>query len=61
MRGALCSFVGLLLSTTLHFGIAVTWTAPLAVLGLVAFVGLRLRVDILCVVLLATLASAFLR
>lgn len=51
VRGALLSFVGLLFSTAVHFGTAATWTVPSIVLAALAFAALRLKVDIVWVVL----------
>lgn len=51
LRGVLASFIGLLLAVTAQFAIAVQWTSAAAVLALAAFVALRLRVEILWVVL----------
>lgn len=57
LRGALLSFVGLLLATTFHFGAAVHWgTWPLG-LAAAAFAALRWKVDVLWVVLLGTVVS----
>ncbi|MCX6543343.1 MAG: chromate efflux transporter [Acidobacteria bacterium] len=50
-RGALLSFVGLLAAVTVRFGLATSWTIRTAILALVAFVALRLRIDVLWVVL----------
>lgn len=51
LRGILASFVGLLLAVTVHFAIAVSWTACSVLLALGAFVALWLKVDVLWVVL----------
>ncbi|MBI5114842.1 chromate efflux transporter [Candidatus Poribacteria bacterium] len=57
LRGILVSFVGLLLAVTLHFARAVSWTFPAVVLSGMAFTALRLKVDILWVVLFGALVS----
>ena len=59
--GILSSFVGLLISTTLHMGMAIPWTLPSAILAAAAFAALSLRVDILWVVLVGGSMSLFLR
>ncbi len=61
VTGILSSFVGLLISTTLHMGVAIPWTLASAVLAVAAFAALLLRVDILWVVLGGGLVSFFLR
>ncbi len=57
--GILCSFVGLLLSVTIRFGLNVQWTWAHAALALAAFAALYHKVDILWVVLAGTAVSAF--
>ena len=56
-RGALVSFVGLLASVTVRFAFATSWTIETAILALVAFGALRLRIDVLWVVLGGVLLS----
>jgi len=51
VHGILASFVGLLVAVTLRFALATAWSVPLGVLTLAAFTALRLKVDILWVVL----------
>lgn len=51
LRGVLASFVGLLVAAAINFGLAASWSIPAAVLALAAFAALRLKVDILWVVL----------
>jgi chromate transporter len=51
IRGVLASFVGLLLAVAIQFARDVSWTIPGAVLTVVALTALRLKVDILWVVL----------
>ena len=58
VRGAIVCFVGLLLAVTFRFGLAAPWTILSAAIALVAFIGLRLHVDILWVVLLGASVSA---
>ncbi len=58
LRGILCSFVGLLVSTAVRFGWAVPWDTPRALLATGAFAALFYRVDIMWVVLAATALSA---
>ncbi len=60
LRGALASFVGLLLAVTVRFSLAIHWTLPGALLAVAAFTALRLKVDILWVVLAGAVLSAFL-
>lgn len=50
LAGILSSFVGLLLSVTLSFGLAVEWTWIKALLGAAALTALLLKVDLLWVV-----------
>jgi chromate transporter len=56
-RGALVSFVGLLASVTVRFAFATSWTIETAILALAAFGALRLRIDVLWVVLGGVLVS----
>ncbi len=57
IEGILCSFVGLLLSVTVRFAMNVSWDLKRILLALGAFVALRLRVNILWVVLIGTIIS----
>jgi chromate transporter len=57
LHGVLASFVGLLIAVAVNFVSAVTWSIPAAVLALAALVALRLRVDILWVVLVGAAIS----
>ena len=57
VRGALLAFVGLLVWATLHFGQAVAWNVPTALLAAAALVALRRKVDVLWVVLVAGVFS----
>ena len=57
IRGVLASFVGLLVSVALRFGLAVPWGLSTALLALLAFLALRLRIDILWVILAGTAVS----
>ena len=56
-RGALLSFVGLLLSVTVRFGLAVSWSVPAIVLASAAFAALLVKVDVVWVVLAVALLS----
>ena len=58
VTGILASFVGLLLSTAIRFGLAAHWSPVSIVLGCGAFVALMLKVDILWVVVIGALLSA---
>jgi chromate transporter len=58
LRGVLVSFVGLLLAVTVNFARDVSWSTPAIVLAGAAFAALRLKVDILWVVLVGALISA---
>jgi chromate transporter len=55
--GSLCSFVGLLLTVTARFASGMHWNAACIFLAVGAFVSLRLKVDILWVVLAGTVIS----
>lgn len=57
--GILCSFVGLLLSVTIRFGLNVPWDWAHAALAIAALAALYYKVDILWVVLAGTAVSAF--
>ncbi len=61
IRGVLASFVGLLLSTAITFGLAAPWSPFLVVLGGAAFAALMLKVDLLWVVLAGGVASVMCR
>lgn len=58
MGGILASFVGLLLSVTIQFGLGVPWDASRTVLAVAALVALLLGLDVLWVVLVGIAASA---
>jgi len=60
MRGILASFVGLLLSATVKFAIAVPWSSASVVIGCAALVALVLDVGVPWVVLPGAVLSAFL-
>lgn len=51
LRGALVSFVGLLLAVTIRFSLVLHWGVSQVLVAAIAFLALRLRVDILWVVL----------
>jgi len=59
LRGILASFVGLLGAVTINFSIAVAWSVPMALIVAGAFIALRLKVDILWVVLAGAAISVF--
>jgi chromate transporter len=54
LTGILCSFVGLLLTVTIHFASNIPWDLPRLVITLGAFIALLKKVDILWVVLIGT-------
>jgi len=58
LRGALVSFVGLLLAVAIQFTMAVHWGLYQALIAGAALLALRLRVDILWVVLAGAVVSA---
>jgi len=58
LRGALVSFVGLLLAVAIRFGLEAQWSAFSVIIAVTAFVALRLKVDILWVVLAGAVISA---
>ncbi len=60
IEGVLCSFVGLLLSVTVHFFTQITWDVARMLLAGAALTALRLKVDILWVVLTGTAVSIIL-
>jgi len=57
LRGPLVAFVGLVLVATLRLGSALPWSVAAGIVAMVAFIALRLRVDILWVVLAGALLS----
>jgi chromate transporter len=57
MSGILASFVGLLLSVTIQFGLDVPWDVPLTVLASASLVALVLGVEVLWVVLVGIALS----
>jgi chromate transporter len=58
-KGILASFVGLLFFVTVKFALAVPWDIVRALLVCAAFVALLKKVDILYVVLITAIISAF--
>jgi len=58
LRGALVSFVGLLLAVAIRFGLAAQWSILSVIIAVAAFVALRLKADILWVVLAGAIISA---
>jgi chromate transporter len=59
LRGALVSFVGLLVSVAVGFSLAIPWSLPSGILVAAAFAALWLKVDILYVVLVGAGISVF--
>jgi chromate transporter len=59
-RGILFSFVGLLVSVTIKFGMGISWDIPTIILGVGTFVTLILGAEILWVVLAGVVISYFL-
>lgn len=57
--GIFCSFVGLLLTVTIRFGLNVHWDFPRIILAVAAMVALLAKVDIFWVVLAGTAISVF--
>jgi chromate transporter len=55
--GVLCSFVGLLLTTTIRFALGIQWDIAHILLAGGALVALLRKVDILWVVVIGTIAS----
>ena len=58
LRGALVSFVGLLLAVTIQFSVALHWGVGQTIIAAIAFLALRSGVDILWVVLAGAGVSA---
>jgi chromate transporter len=58
LRGALVSFVGLLLAVAVRFGLAAHWSVVSVLIALAAFAALRMKADILWVVLVGAVLSA---
>ncbi|NOY12253.1 MAG: chromate efflux transporter [Deltaproteobacteria bacterium] len=58
LRGALVSFVGLLLAVTIQFSLALHWGVGQILVATIAFLALRLKVNILWVVLTGAGVSA---
>jgi chromate transporter len=59
LRGILASFVGLLMAVTVRFGIATPWSLPAVGLAVAAFAALRVKIDVLWVVLAGAAFSVF--
>jgi len=57
LRGVLVSFVGLLLAVTVRFALSIDWGVYQVLIVLLAFLALRLKVDILWVVLIGAVIS----
>ena len=58
VRAALLSFVGLLLSTTVHFAMVPTWSPLSVILAALAFAALRFKIDVVWIVLIGGVISA---
>ena len=59
VNGIFCSFAGLLASVAYHFASNMTWNLPHFTLAMVALVALLFQVDILWIVLIGAIISAF--
>jgi len=59
VNGIFCSFAGLLASVAYHFASNMTWNVPHFTLAMVALVALLFQVDILWIVLIGAIISAF--
>jgi len=57
MEGILCSFVGLIVSVTVLFGMRIPWDLPRSLLAGAAFIALLLKVELVWVVCAGTLIS----
>jgi chromate transporter len=58
LRGALVSFVGLLLAVAIRFGLDAHWSVLSVIIAVAAFAAFRLKADILWVVLAGAVVSA---
>jgi chromate transporter len=61
INGVLCSFVGLLASTSVKLGMALTWDLPRIAVAIAALAALLLRVNLLWIVLGVTFLSLVFR
>ena len=59
LKGSLITLVGLMAAVAARFGVAMDWGVIQALIALTAFIALRLRIDIIKVVLVGSLISAF--
>ena len=59
LQGVLASFVGLLGAVAVNFGTAISWSIPMVLIVVAAFAALRLKIDILWVVLAGAAISIF--
>jgi chromate transporter len=59
-RGAFATFLGLLLYTTIHFGLLVPWDYVRAAIAVLAFIALLRRVDTFYIVVAGAVLSLFL-
>jgi len=60
VAGILLSFVGLLVAVTVRLGLGVTWGVTTILLAVAAFVALRLKVNVVWVVLAGAAVSLLL-
>lgn len=58
LRGVLVSFVGLLLAVTVRFALSIDWSVYQVLIASLAFLALRLKIDILWVVVIGAVVSA---
>ena len=58
VRGALACFTGLLISVAIGFAMGISWNVPSALLAILAFIALRLKVSIGWIVIAGVVASA---
>jgi len=59
LRGVLASFVGLLATVAVNFGLAAAWSIPAVLIAAAAFAALRFKIDILWVVLAGAAVATF--
>ena len=57
VRGVLATFVGLLAAVAVNFALSIAWSIPSVILAAVAFAALRLKIDVLWVVLVGAVVS----
>ena len=59
LRGVLASFVGLLATVAVNFGLAAAWSIPAVLIAAAALTALRFKIDILWVVLAGAAVATF--